>query len=339
MPARVTVMAGVFLATAQAAALSLNQSAQLLSCAPPKRKYAGICGYIQTGTVDAIARADVACRHHPPRGASVSPGRCAAVSAPGAQLRRRSDVGSELGQDVLLDRLYFRGKMCGTFVELGMMSGLAASNTLRFEQLRAWRGLCLEPNPRLFKALARNRRLCTNLNVVVASERGSQSFTITSESGFDSLTRFLDHDKLRRAHVRVRKTVDVEAVPLRELLAQRGSAHVDLLSLDVEGAELSVLQSIDFGATSFGLLLVEGGHTRAAVVSLLERAGYQLHGVVGYDAVFANACLHPRRPSLAEWMRAVPWECILGPASAQNGSITAGSAMITPPQACRRRVR
>ena len=57
---------------------------------------------------------------------------------------------------------------------------------------------------------------------------------------------------------RGRSVVGVACAPLAQILrALGGISRVDLLVLDVEGAELEVLRSIDFRATRFGVIVVE----------------------------------------------------------------------------------
>jgi hypothetical protein len=57
-------------------------------------------------------------------------------------------------------------------------------------------------------------------------------------------------------------------------------ARVDIFWLDVEGSELTVLQSIDFSSISIGLLVVElrvaNAKVNAQIRSLLRQAGYEL---------------------------------------------------------------
>ena len=65
--------------------------------------------------------------------------------------------------------------------------------------------------------------------------------------------------------------------------------HVDLFSLDTEGSELSVLQSIDFSKVSFGFLLIEQSNVKneKAVRKLLEAHNYEyLNVLVDQDHLF-----------------------------------------------------
>ena len=53
---------------------------------------------------------------------------------------------SQDGQSKVIDEI-FKGKVCGTFVEVGAADGKVFSNTLYHEVSRAWRGILVEPNP------------------------------------------------------------------------------------------------------------------------------------------------------------------------------------------------
>jgi hypothetical protein len=49
----------------------------------------------------------------------------------------------------------------------------------------------------------------------------------------------------------------VDTVPLGELLRARGVETVHLLAVDVEGAELAILRSLDFAVVRVEVILVE----------------------------------------------------------------------------------
>ena len=49
----------------------------------------------------------------------------------------------------------------------------------------------------------------------------------------------------------------MRCLPLASVLASLGVAHINLFVLDVEGAELSILQSVAWERVSFDVLCVE----------------------------------------------------------------------------------
>jgi hypothetical protein len=84
----------------------------------------------------------------------------------------------------------------------------------------------------------------------------------------------------------------VPCVPLHDILAHYNIQHVDFFSLDVEGGELMVLQSIDFDCFSFDVAVVELDGTNKAkderVRSLLSDAGYAQHSEVHNNTWFVR---------------------------------------------------
>ena len=72
--------------------------------------------------------------------------------------------------------------------------------------------------------------------------------------------------------------VIIPCMPLQEILQTFGITHIDFFSLDVEGAELEVLQTLDFTAFHVSVLVIEqdGGNPGKdkAVRQLLAAKGF-----------------------------------------------------------------
>lgn len=157
----------------------------------------------------------------------------------------------------------------GYFVELGANDGLSQSNTFYFECFRNWTGILIEPYPHNYQLLSKTRSSQTAkfCNACVSFEYGERfveliySNLMTTSLGLESDIknptahandgiRFLKHET--PIHF------GSLAVPLNDLLVKSSAPHViDLLSLDVEGAELEVLKGIDHSLFRFRNLLVE----------------------------------------------------------------------------------
>ena len=54
-----------------------------------------------------------------------------------------------------------------------------------------------------------------------------------------------------------RPQINIQCFPLYSVLMALGRSHVDLLSLDVEGAELGILKTIPFSRVTIDVLLIE----------------------------------------------------------------------------------
>lgn len=190
---------------------------------------------------------------------------------------------SQYGQDRHVMQHYLSHLKMGFFVELGALDGLRHSNIKLFEDL-GWAGICIEPHPTLFKALAKNRR-CACLEVLVTSQPlGTAEFLAIDPAGPVGLSgRVACYDARHLERVKrecstanaAASNVAVRCTRLSSVLSAQNVQHVDFLSLDVEGAELDVLKSVDWDATSFSVLLIENNYSDTSVERFLEANGYR----------------------------------------------------------------
>ena len=164
----------------------------------------------------------------------------------------------------------------GTFTELGAFDGETGSQTVHLERCFGWRGLLLEANPTNYAQIAnKHRDRATVVHSAVCSQRGTvqvgnASSTVTGIEGTMSRAH---QAKWRRAQG---TSVPVPCAPLGELMVEAGFPKVTFLSLDVEGAELDVLLSLNLleRRPPFSVILVEtsryDGPRNAQIIKLLK---------------------------------------------------------------------
>lgn len=148
-----------------------------------------------------------------------------------------------------------------TFIDIGANNGISCSNTFLFA-LRGARGICIEPVPSVFHKLKwlyriNKKVMCLNYGI---SDKNTETQMISSnllsylpDTRDDNLLRLLKnfYDKKERKE-------RVRLVPFTTLMKKiKLSSDVDLLSIDVEGHELQVIKSINFGEISFRLIIIE----------------------------------------------------------------------------------
>ena len=82
--------------------------------------------------------------------------------------------------------------------------------------------------------------------------------------------------------------------PLASILDKISVTHIDFFSLDVEGAELAVLRTLDFSTFSFNVGVIEDNSSGAngeppdAIISFLGAQGYLFHGKVVRNLWFVH---------------------------------------------------
>jgi len=176
----------------------------------------------------------------------------------------------------------------GLFVELGALDGTTYSNSLWFEKALNWRGLLIEGHPDNSPLLVRAQRTERTSAVAFSNSicrlaenglPGMLSFT-TAGSAIGAATEAAAAGFLRAHHGGLAQgSKHVDCVPLQDLLDVTGVLDIDVLSLDVEGAELLVLQTIDFAVTNIRVIVIEldgyDGAKDQRCRALLQAAGFE----------------------------------------------------------------
>jgi FkbM family methyltransferase len=142
----------------------------------------------------------------------------------------------------------------GVFVEAGANDGFRQSNTYYLERFCGWTGVLVEPIPEL-ATLARERREARVFNCALVAS-GYAADTVTVRYG--DLMSGIGSD-LTEASWGWEDAHDVVAPArtLTSLLDEAGIERIDLLSLDVEGYEASVLDGLDLGRFAPRFVLLE----------------------------------------------------------------------------------
>ena len=138
------------------------------------------------------------------------------------------------------------GPRCGGFfVEAGANTGVN-SVTKAFERI-GWHGLCVEANPYLYhNFLVKNRQECENIHAALVDGPDQVVFRAYTErlgdlSGIESFRTPKQWAKMEREHANDKRKWKLERTNVTALSPAKlvfGRGHVDLFSLDVEGAEL-----------------------------------------------------------------------------------------------------
>lgn len=160
---------------------------------------------------------------------------------------------SQCGQDQFLYNTFFMGQKNGVFIDIGAHDGISLSNSYFFSKNLGWTGLCVEPNPDVFPSLVKNRPESVCANVCVGDKNGKVLFrkSVGLEDGMLSgIVSEYDDRHVKRIQddgAKVNATfedIEVDCVTLDSLLEDSKIEEVDFMSLDVEGAELKVLQGM-----------------------------------------------------------------------------------------------
>ena len=191
---------------------------------------------------------------------------------------------------------YLHNKSNGIFIDVGASDGITYSNTYDLEKLFNWTGICIEPHPNAFKNLIKNRS-SINLNIAInMSEIDEEFWQIDGysemlsgfASNYDSRhkTRILQEVQDRNQNL---TKIKVPIDKLSNILKNYNT--VDYLSIDVEGSELNVLQTIDFTKTLINIISVEDNYNEKICENFLTSHNYQFALRIGLDDFYVKGNL------------------------------------------------
>lgn len=155
---------------------------------------------------------------------------------------------SQCGEDLIVDFIltqYF-GKKVPSYLDIGAHHPIHISNTYRFYR-KGGRGVCVEPDPALFKEFRRWRGRDTCLNVGIgASEEGVAEFYVMSSKSLNTFSK-TEAERYRGYGVqKIEKVVQLPLLPVNKVFEDYFPETPDFVSLDVEGMDLEILSALDF---------------------------------------------------------------------------------------------
>lgn len=199
---------------------------------------------------------------------------------------------SQYRQDEFLDKVVFNKKRNGFFVDIGAHDGISLSNSIFFEVSRSFDGLCVEPNPKVFKELKKNRK-CEVLNACIADSIGIVKF-LAIDGYAEMLSGIIDYyhpkhleriDVYLADHGGSKKEIEVKSLPL-QAIAFLHNKRIDFISIDTEGNELNILKSIDFDQLDVNCFTIENNYGSTEIEEIMCKNGYTKVYRLGDDDIY-----------------------------------------------------
>jgi FkbM family methyltransferase len=193
------------------------------------------------------------------------------------------------GEDYFAIKHFFRNHgRGGLILESGALDGRIFSTSWAFEKVLGWRAIHIEANPHTYSDLVKIRPDALNINAALCREPQTVHLIYDEEKKpVGGIWEFMSVEFKKRWWSEVRDInllPSVMCTPLAPLLQLFDISHVNFWVLDVEGAELEVLQATDFDRVTFDVIAMENlgldMEKDFATVSFLEKKGYVVYATV-----------------------------------------------------------
>lgn len=191
------------------------------------------------------------------------------------------------------------------YLDIGANHAKELSNTFALYE-RGMRGVLLEANPALIPELKLYRSEDIIVNKCLSLHGGQTvTFYVLSGDGLSTPDRHAVETIMdKNPGISIVNEITVETVTIQELLDQYFSQAPELLNIDIEGAELEILNAIDFSKVRPKVIIVEmiaystminAGNKNQQILKLMRENNYIEYAFTGINSIFVDASVWEHR--------------------------------------------
>lgn len=161
----------------------------------------------------------------------------------------------------------------GFYVDVGANHEKLHSVTRLFYDL-GWKGINIEPNPKLIREFKRYRRRDINIQCGVSDKKGELIFREYPD--YDGLSTVSDEiKKINEGHNMAYHEYPIQVKTLRSIFKENRVKVIDYLKIDIEGHELFALKGNDWKKYRPKVVLFEGTKGKECI-EFLKKQNYTL---------------------------------------------------------------
>ena len=175
---------------------------------------------------------------------------------------------------------FFKEKRNGYLVEVGAADGIDNSHTNFLINEWQWQGILIEPEPIQFKALQenyKNQNQIVLINKAIYCRNDQVEFIVAGQISRIKET-IGDKRKIKKFIEKYAgNVIKVECVILSQVLDDLNApCNIDFLTIDAEGAELAIINSMDWNRYSFSLVCLEHSLPKDQLTNTMKKYNYVL---------------------------------------------------------------
>ena len=208
---------------------------------------------------------------------------------------------AQQGEDLILDSLLWHLGISAekmTYLDIGAWDPIQSNNTFYFYRLGG-HGVLVEPNPAFAKKLTEARPRDKVLNLGVGLDAESAPYYIIGGPGGDQLNTF-DKEAADGYSAKtngknfIETTLSMPLVNINRIIAENFDGKAPTyVSIDVEGLDFTILQSLDFAKYKPAVFCMEtvdfsSRGQRTQLIEFLVSKGYTVRGASFVNSIFVR---------------------------------------------------
>jgi len=192
------------------------------------------------------------------------------------------------GEDLVLISLLKKHSIAsGFYVDIGAHHPFRFSNTYLLYQL-GWHGLVIDAQPgsmKLFKSI-RPRDIC--IETPISDRKEEITFYQFNEPALNGFSKELSESRQNNTYTIINQ-INMESRTINDVLAEYNTNNIPitLLTIDVEGYDYRIIQSLDFTKYAPHFIIIEcHDDFDTSINSLLNKNSYDLVGMTSRSKIF-----------------------------------------------------
>jgi FkbM family methyltransferase len=209
---------------------------------------------------------------------------------------------SFLGDDLIVNYLFNSlGIEKPTYLEIGTNDPIVGNNTYLFYS-KGCKGVCIEPNIAFYKEITKKRPRDIVLNIGIGFSDNDSAIFYVFPNQFNGWNTFSEKDARKKELESGSKASEV-IVPLKtinEIITKHfAESTPNFISLDAEGVDLDILQSLDFYRFQPDVICVETlsfstknlGEKSRDIIDFVQSKGYFIYADTHVNTIFCRTGL------------------------------------------------
>jgi FkbM family methyltransferase len=204
---------------------------------------------------------------------------------------------SQCGEDLIADSVLVNlGIRTPSYLDIGANDPVCLSNTYYFYR-KGGRGVCVEPDPVLHERIRkkRPRDICLNVGIGAAGAEKAPFYCMSSST----LNTFSREDAERFAGYgkeKIVKVLEIPLLPVNDVLGNHFPSCPNLVSLDAEGLDMSILKTFDFSRFRPQVFVIEtltytedkSEGKEQDIIRYMESVGYMAYADTYVNTLFVD---------------------------------------------------
>lgn len=213
---------------------------------------------------------------------------------------------SQAGEDLIIKYIFDLLKIGKpTYLDIGAYHPIKISNTYLFYKAGS-RGVCVEPDPYLWKQFKKTRNKDTCLNIGIGAEnKESSNFYIMSSKTLNTFSQKDAEELAGLGTQKIEKIIKIDLANINWVIENYFKNTPNLINIDTEGMDLAILKSLDLNRHRPDVVCAEtlsysednSEKKDDLIRKYMEKNNYMLYADTYTNSIFVDADKWKNRPA------------------------------------------